>query len=168
MRKTVVFPGLLALITLSALANAASPARSTSGSLVIVFKDGHRQAVSLADIERVEFSGVGTASSDSVPVNPNAPPRGRYVGKWEVGDGNGHNFDITLKEDGDAFRTLGNVHGTWKYVNGDALITWDDGNQDAIRRAGSRFQKYAYSSGKSFNDSPDNVTAARNTSPRPI
>lgn len=168
MRKTVVFPGLLAVITFSALANAAPPVKSTSGSLVIVFKDGHRQAVNLADIERVEFSGVTTASSGYMPANPEAPPRGRYIGKWEVGDGNGNNFYITLKEDGDAFRTLGNVHGAWKYVNGDALITWDDGNQDAIRKAGSRFQKYAYSSGKSFTDAPDNVTAARNTSPRPI
>ena len=168
MRKTVVFPALIALFALSATANAAPPARSTPGSLVIVFKDGHRQAISLADIERVEFSGVATASSESNSANPEAPPRGRYVGTWEVGDGNGHNFYITLKEDGDAYRTLGNVHGAWKYVNGDALITWDDGNQDAIRRAGSRFQKYAYSSGKSFTDSPDNVTAARNTSPRPI
>jgi hypothetical protein len=168
MRKMVVIPALFALISFSALANAAPPPKSTSGSLVIVFKDGHRQAVSLADIERVEFSGVTAALSESAPVNPQAPPRGRFVGKWEVGDGNGSNFYITLKEDGEAFRSLGDVHGSWKYVNGDALITWDDGAQDAIRKTGSRFQKSAYSSGKSFTDSPDNVTAARNTSPRPI
>ncbi len=53
-------------------------------------------------------------------------------------------------------------------MNGDALITWDDGAKDAIRRAGSKFQKYAYSPDKSFSDEPDNVTSAQNTTPRPI
>jgi hypothetical protein len=77
-------------------------------------------------------------------------------------------FSITLREDGGAFRTLGEVHGTWVYSNGEALITWEDGAQDAIRRVGGRFQKFAYASGKSFTDQPDNVTSARNTMPNPI
>jgi hypothetical protein len=47
-------------------------------------------------------------------------------------------------------------------------VTWDDGAEDAIRKAGSRFQKSAYSAGKSFTDEPDNVTNARNTTPHPI
>jgi len=34
----------------------------------------------------------------------------------------------------------------------------EDGAEDAIRKAGSRFQKSAYSAGKSFTDEPDNVT----------
>jgi hypothetical protein len=73
-----------------------------------------------------------------------------------------------LKEDGNAERSLRDVHGTWTYVNGDALITWDDGAKDAIRKAGSKFEKYAYGGGKSFSDDPDNVTKAQNTTPRPI
>jgi hypothetical protein len=53
-------------------------------------------------------------------------------------------------------------------VNGEARVTWDDGAQDCIRHVDGRDKKFAYSSGKSFTDQPDNVTDARNTSPRPI
>jgi hypothetical protein len=53
-------------------------------------------------------------------------------------------------------------------VNGEALVTWDDGAQDAIRKTGARFQKFAYGEGKSFTDEPDNVTSAHNTTPHPI
>ncbi len=162
MRKTVVLSALATLVLGSGLLYAA-PAKPAAGSIVIVFKDGHRQTFNLADIERIEFPGASAASTGE-----NQPPRGRYVGKWEVGDGNGGNFTITLSEDGDAYRTLHDVSGHWNYVNGDALITWDDGAQDAIRRVGSRYQKFAYSAGKSFSDDPDNVTSARNVTPKPI
>ena len=47
-------------------------------------------------------------------------------------------------------------------------MTWDDGAQDAIRKTGSRYQKFAYRAGKSFTDQPDNVTNAQLTAPRPI
>ncbi len=161
MRKTVVLSALATLVLGSGLLYAA-PAKSAAGSIVIVFKDGHRQTFNLADIERIEFPGASAASTGE------NQPHGRYVGKWEVGDGNGSNFNITLNENGDAYRSLGNVRGHWNYVNGDALITWDDGNQDAIRRVGSRYQKFAYSASKSFSDDPDNVTAARNVTPKPI
>jgi len=60
------------------------------------------------------------------------------------------------------------VHGHWVYMNGEALVTWKDGAQDAIRKVGSKFQKSAYSAGKSFTDIPDNVTDAHNTTPHPI
>jgi len=53
-------------------------------------------------------------------------------------------------------------------VNGEAHITWDDGAMDAIRKVGSRDRKSAYAAGKSFNDNPDNVTDAHNTSKTPI
>jgi hypothetical protein len=65
-------------------------------------------------------------------------------------------------------RSLHELHGRWVYVNGEARITWDDGAQDAIRKVGSGFQKYAYGAGKSFTDTPDNVTKAQNTTPKPI
>jgi hypothetical protein len=58
------------------------------------------------------------------------------------------------------------VLGT-QYVNGEAQITWDDGAKDAIRKVGSKYQKYAYSADKSFSDPPDNVTSAQNTNPKP-
>jgi len=131
---------------------------------VIVFKDGHRQTFSLSEIERIEFPKADQDAS----ARTNDPSRRRFLGKWEVGDGTGNTFYITLYDDGDAKRTPGNVRGKWEYVNGEARITWDDGAQDAIRRAGTHFQKYAYHMGKSFTDEPDNVTPARNTMPNPL
>jgi hypothetical protein len=156
---------LLALTAASGLAAPPSSSGSGQGSLVIVFKDGHKQSFSLADIAHVEFPGVAQPSSASA----SGPSRGHYLGKWEVGDGNGGNFYITLKESGDAERSQrGNVHGKWVYVDGEARVTWDDGPQDAIRRVGTRFQKFAYAPGKSFTETPDNVTDARNLTPKPI
>ncbi len=167
MRKVVAAAGL-ALIFVSALpggfAKTAPPAKAVPGTIVLVFKDGHRQSFNLADIARVEFTGAAEAAAAS----PDVPTRGRFFGKWVVGEGNGDTFLITLKDDGEALRSLGDMHGKWTYVNGEARITWDDGAQDAIRRAGSKFQKYAYSAGKSFTDTPDNVTSAVNTTPKPI
>jgi hypothetical protein len=168
MRSTVIVSAIaaLALSTLSVNVKAAPEKKDAANSIVIVFRDGHRQTFNLADIARVEFTGTG--SVPGVSSNPDWPARGRYVGRWVVGDGNGNTFIITLKEDGNADRSLHDIHGRWSYVNGDALITWDDGAKDAIRKAGSGFEKYAYSHDKSFSDEPDNVTKAQNTTPRPI
>jgi hypothetical protein len=164
-RVAMVIPILC--LALPALFAAPSPApKGAPGTIVIVFKDGHRQSFNLSEIERVEFPGSANAAVGTAP--PNAPSRGRFLGKWECGDGNGSNFYIKLEESGDATRSIGDVHGKWVYVDGEARVSWDDGAQDAIRKVGSRFQKFAYSSGKSFTDDPDNVTNARNTSPHPI
>lgn len=144
---------------------ASTPAAASSeGAIVIVFKDGHRQTVKLSEIERIEFP----TGAQSGSASTGGPTRSRFLGKWEVGDGAGKTFYISLFDDGEAKRTLGNVRGKWDYVDGEAHITWDDGAQDAIRRAGSHFQKYAYHMGKSFTDEPDNVTAARNTMGNPL
>lgn len=140
---------------------------NSSNQVVIVFKDGHRQAFNLADVARIEFPG-GGAFADAGPTPPGAPPRGHFVGKWEVGDGAGSTFTITLNDDGGAWRSLHRVHGRWAYVNGEARVTWDDGAQDCIRKVGGQDKKSAYRAGKSFTDEPDNVTDARNVSPRPI
>ena len=164
MRK--LFPAVLAAMLLTVTTSFATPpasTKSTPGTIVIVFKDGHRQSFNLSDIERVEFPTADIASTTAL-----GPSRGRFVGKWEVGDGMGSNFMITLSENGDASRTLGNVHGNWNYVDGEAQIKWDDGAEDAIRRVGSKYQKFAYKAGKAFTDIPDNVTTARNTTPKPI
>jgi hypothetical protein len=165
--RNIVIAALAATLLLPASGIFGAPANSKAapGSIVIVFKDGHRQTFNLSDIERVEFPTADTSGSTSSSANPS---RGHYFGKWEVGDGGGSTFFITLWENGDAYRTLNAVHGKWVYVNGEAHITWNDGAQDAIRRVGSRFQKSAYHAGKSFNDDPDNVTDAKNTEPKPI
>jgi hypothetical protein len=164
MRKLIGVACLSAVFVLAVPANAATAPAAGKGAIVIVFKDGHRQTYNLSDIERIEFPAGDQAAS----VNPQSPARKQFLGKWEVGDGYGKTFYISLYEDGEAKRTLGNVRGKWVYVDGEARITWDDGAQDAIRHVGNRFQKYAYHMGKSFTDEPDNVTAARNTMPNPL
>src|ERR1035438_4689963 len=123
MRKFVSVAGLATLLCL-ALPNgfgATPPApKAGSATIVIVFKDGHRQTFNLSDISRIEFPAAPAAAETASP-NLSQPSRGRYIGKWEVGDGTGNNFFITLEETGDAMRSLGNEHGKWAYVNGEAL-----------------------------------------------
>ncbi len=82
--------------------------------------------------------------------------------------GDGGNFYITLEADGEAQKTHGESHGRWVLVDGEARISWDDGWHDIIRKVGSKHEKLAFEPGRSFDDSPSNVTAARNTEPRPI
>jgi len=170
MRKFIGGPGVAAIILLAVCTSsgAAPASKSSSGTIVIVFKDGHRQSFNLSDIERVEFPAAAVASNAGNTVNPDAPPRGHYIGKWECGDGNGGTFYIDLKENGQAMRSIGDVRGRWDYVNGEAHITWDDGAQDALRKVGSHYQKSAYHAGKAFTDQPDNVANARLTNPKPI
>src|SRR5579863_4136804 len=111
MRKFVGVAGLAVLFLLTVCAGfpkpAAAASKNGSGTIVIVFKDGHRQTFNLSDIERVEFPAAALAAGDNSPANADAPPRGHYVGKWECGDGNGSDFYITLKESGDAMRSIG-------------------------------------------------------------
>lgn len=164
MRKIASIASLTTMLLLAAPGSfAAPPAKAAPGTIVIVFKDGHRQTYNLADVARVEFP-----TSEAATTSASGPSRGHFLGKWEVGDGSGSNFFITLREDGDAYRSLRDVHGKWTYVDGEARVTWDDGAQDAIRKVGSNYQKFAYASGKSFTDTPDNVTKARNTTLNPI
>jgi hypothetical protein len=169
MRKFVV--GVVAglLVAASAVSGMAQNrgGKSGSGQIVIVFKDGHRQSFSMAEIARIEFPGVG-AMADAGPTPPGAPPRGHFVGKWDVGDGSGGRFTITINEDGSAWRSLHRMHGRWSYVNGEARVTWDDGAQDCIRRVDGQDKKFAYRAGKLFTDDADNVTEARNTSRGPV
>ncbi len=137
--RRLVLAAFAAILASALPAIHAAPAHpSAPGAIVIVFKDGHRQAFNLADIARIEFPGGPMAESSG---SMQWPARGQFVGRWIVGVGSGGDdtFVITLKEDGNAERSLHDIHGTWVYVNGEARITWDDGAQDAIRKAGSLF-----------------------------
>jgi len=125
----------------------------------IVYKDGHREKLR-ADIEHIEFS--------EASASPATPGRSHYLGKWQVGEGNGDHFFITLNADGSARKSIGSSHGTWTLVDGEARITWDDGWHDAIRKRGAKHEKVAFEPGKSFDDEPSNVTEARNTQAKPI
>ncbi len=169
MRKFVV--GLVAglLVAGSSISGIAQSrgGRGGSGQIVLVFKDGPRQSFNMADIARIEFPE-NAAVADAGPPPPGAPPRGHFLGKWEVGDGTGGQFTIILNDDGSAWRSLRRVRGHWAYVNGEARVTWNDGAQDCIRRVDGHDKKFAYREGKRFTDDPDNVTEARNTSRGPV
>ncbi len=140
------------------------------GAVVIVFKDGHRQSIPASTITAMEFkSAAGVVTPIAVPALV-APGKGVFAGKWLVGQGNdtSSTFYITLEESGVARKSIGEAHGTWVYVNGEAQVSWDDGWHDAIRRVGDKYEKFAYGPGHSFTSTPDNVTEARNISPKPI
>ena len=125
---------------------------------VVVFKDGHQEKIAAADIARIEFD------SETAMV----PGRAHFVGKWEAGEGNGSNFYITLEADGEARKSIGSPHGTWTLVDGEARIAWDDGWHDIIRKVGTKHEKLGFAPGKSFDDAPSNTAPARNTEPKPI
>lgn len=141
----------------------AAPQKNTSGAIIVVFKDGHRQTFNLSDVDRIEFAG-GASSISTDASNLRVPSRDRFIGKWECGDGQGNTFYITLNDDGTAHRTIGDVNGHWEYVDGEARVTWNDDRHDAIRKSASQYFKFAYGPGKSFTDEPDNVTRARKDS----
>jgi hypothetical protein len=173
MRKVVSVVALAAMCCLAVpgcLAKTPPAPKNGPGAIVIVFKDGHRVTFNLSEIERVEFPGSGHADADDYTgsTDSRSPSRAHFLGKWEVGDGSGGTFYITIYDDGTAMRSMGNVHGRWVYEDGEARVTWDDGPHDAIRKVGSRYQKFAYVADKRFTDVPDNVTEAHNTTPHPI
>lgn len=152
---------VVSAITLGSTTWAAPPAADEQNALVIVFKDGHQQTISMADVARIEFKTTSTAGNTSLVG------RGRFLGKWKVGDGAGGHFFIMLDPDGAANMSMGNTHGSWTVVDGEARIAWDNGWHDAIRKVGSKYEKVAFSPGKSFSDEPSNIADAVNTSPQP-
>ena len=127
---------------------------------VIVFKDGHEKGFSLAEVSRIEFSPASATDSQF--------GRNHFLGKWRVGDGAGSHFFITLESDGQARKTVGGTRGTWTLVDGEARIAWSDGWHDVIRKAGSKHEKVAFAPGKKFDEEPDNITDAQNTSSEPL
>ena len=152
---------VLAAITLGSTTWAAPPAADDQNALVIVFKDGHQQTISMSDVARIEFKTSSSAGNTSFTG------RGRFLGKWKVGDGAGGHFLITLDPSGAATMSMGPTHGTWTVVDGEARISWDNGWHDAIRKVGDKYEKLAFSPGSSFSDTPANVADAVNTSPEP-
>ena len=183
--KAVLLGILLVASAIGSLGQVAS--RDPHGSLIVVMKDGRRETIPLAEITKVEFKEAdivvfgergqkrfrmsetesfefGTSASTAI-----APGRHHFVGKWRVGQGPGAgDFYITLESNGEAHKTLGADHGTWKVVDGEARIAWDDGWHDVIRKVGTKHEKVAFEPGKSLSETPNNVTNAVNTSAEPI
>jgi hypothetical protein len=164
---------------------AAQSSSGNSGLMVIVFKDGHQQSFALSEVSRLEFNPArivlkngrqeDLSANDIVRIEMNNPSAGsgvlgrdHFLGKWKVGTGAGTSFIITLEPNGQAKKSIGASHGTWEVVNGEARIKWDDGWHDAIRKVGSKHEKFAYQPGKSFDDEPSNVTEAQTLNPEPI
>jgi hypothetical protein len=183
----VVGSAAIVLVVLAGTLASARPAGDDHSSVVIVFKDGHRQSFAVAEIARLDFKApsivvykdghqekiaaadIARIEFETPGIGAMTPSRAHFIGKWEVGEGgNGGHFYITLEADGDARKTLGAAHGTWTLVDGEARVTWDDGWKDAIRKVGTKHEKVAFEPGRSFDDTPSNVTEARNTDPKPI
>ena len=176
--------GLTIIAGILLLASAAAFAADDHSSIVIVYKDGHHQTLAAAQIARLDLKASRivykdgrqeklSSAVDRIEFGPTdvamTPSRSHFIGKWEVGQGgNAGNFYITLDDDGQAKKSIGAGHGTWTLVDGEARIAWDDGWHDVIRKVGSSHEKVAYEPGKSFDDEPSNVTAARNTQAKPI
>ncbi|HLW80302.1 MAG TPA: hypothetical protein VKU44_11970 [Terriglobia bacterium] len=152
--KAVVVLGLLVLGVSIVRSQPKPAAKGDQDSITIVFKDGHQQSFRLADIARIDFAPAAGAVQ--------GVGRAHFTGEWKVGVGDipGRTFVITLEPDGQARKTLGSAHGIWTVVGGEAHINWDDGWHDAIRKAGNKYEKVAYSPGSSFTGTPDNVTEA--------
>lgn len=160
-------------------------AQEQSKTVTVVFKDGHQKTFSMAEVMHIDFNPAsivlkngrhedfsasdilriefGTESDKAMPLG-----RNHFVGKWRVGVGNGSHFFITLKSNGEAEKSMGESHGTWVVVDGEAHVSWDDGWHDIIRKVGEKHEKLAFQPGKSLSDQPNNVTDAKNLNEQPI
>ncbi len=140
---------------------AQSPSSSDDrNSVVMVFKDGHRKSFLMSDVARIEFPGN--------PTTVSAAGQGRFLGAWRVGDCAGSYFTITLERDGVARKTIGASHGTWLVVDGEARITWEDGNRDTIRKAGDTYEKAWYAPDRSYFEAASCTASAESIDRKPI
>ena len=186
MRSLIRFTAIAAiLLIVAAVPSAIASPLDNHDPVVIVYRDGHRQTLAAGEIARIDLKAPAAiiykdghrekmrAEIDHLEfsesaASPTVPGRAHFTGKWEVGEGNGDHFFITLNSDGTARKSIGSPHGTWTLIDGEARIAWDDGWHDAIRKRGSVHEKVAFEPGKTFDDPPSNVTAARNTELKPI
>jgi hypothetical protein len=165
-----------------------SVGQDSRGSLAVVFKDGHSQTFSIADIARIDFGApakivfkdghqqnLTLADTSRIEFGASAVGgallgKNHFLGKWKVGMGGGAGgyFFITLKADGEATKTVGSRHGKWTVVDSEARITWDDGWRDVIRRAGTGHEKVAHEPGTNFSDASTNVADAVRADADPI
>ena len=150
----------LALGVLTLVARAADD----KNSVVITFKDGHQQSFPLSEVSKIQFKTSSKTTSVPLPI-PSSVSAGHFMGRWRCGDGQGHDFIITLDRDGHATKSIGSAHGTWTVENGEAHVSWDDGWHDAIRKVGNNYEKVAYGPGKTFSDQPDNIADAKSLDP---
>jgi hypothetical protein len=150
---------ILAIAVHAASPNPQSASENDQTSIVITFKDGHRQSFLMSDIARVEYRDAGEAT---LGVD-------HFLGKWQAGagDGAGSTFFITFETNGEASKSIGASHGTWSIVGNEARISWDDGWHDIIRKIGDKYEKFAFAPGTTIDDKPENITNARKLESKP-
>ena len=87
---------------------------------------------------------------------------GEFDGVWTLDDSNGKPFTATLSADGKASGTHNTSlkHGTWKEVNGTAVINWTTGWTTIISKQGDKYTKAAYKPGAKLTDKPTNTSSA--------
>jgi hypothetical protein len=150
-----------ALVAVSPSVAQSSPSsEDPRNSVVLVFKDGHRKSFLMSEVARIEFP--------TSPATTSIAGQGRFLGEWRVGDCAGGYFKITLDREGVARKDLGAPHGTWLVVDGEARITWEDGNRDTIRRAGDTYEKAWYAPDRSYAEDASFTASAVSTDRKPI
>jgi len=135
MRNLVLVAFALIMLTLAA------GAADDKNSVVITFKDGHKQSFPLSDISQIQVRTPSKTTSVPLPIASLSGSAGHFLGRWRVGDGAGNHFIITLDRDGHATKSIGSTRGTWLVENGEAHVSWDDGWHDAIRKIGNNYEK---------------------------
>jgi hypothetical protein len=180
--------GLIHVLLASAIISVLTAAPGLAddhNAIVIVYKDGHRQTLSSSAVARIDLKApaaivykngrrekIGSEIQQiefGAPTSASLPGRSHFIGKWELGQGGGGHFFVTLEENGTAKKSIGPTGGTWTLVDGEAHITWDDGWHDAIRKVGGgKHEKVAFEPGKSFNDEPSNVDYAKSLQAKSI
>lgn len=160
-------------------------AQDSAKTLTVIYKDGHQKTFTIPNGSRIDFnagnmmvsSGKNVETirvSDVARIDFNAahPPgfgMNHFVGKWEFGTGVGNQtFFVTLDRNGHAHKSLGGSNGRWSVVDGEAVIKWDDGWTDVIRKVGDKHKKFAYEDGRPLDGEPSNVTDAKTLNSEPI
>src|SRR5882757_7755201 len=108
MRNLAVAGILLGMLTLVVVA------ADENNSVVITFKDGHKQTFPLSEVTRIQLKTPKETTNVPLPLTSLTASVGHFLGRWRAGDGTGRTFIITLKRDGSATKSIGATHGTWK------------------------------------------------------
>jgi len=81
-----------------------------------------------------------------------------WIGQWDVTDGDGSSFTITLNGNGSATSTWENgEEGTWTDGGDHAVVSWTNGWTDRLEAHDGGYRKVATAPGGS---EPDNTSGA--------
>ncbi len=121
----------------------------------------------------VGLAGAPTVRADAVSAAP-APEAATFAGTWKVADAKARVFFIDLKADGaaasrwqDPAESRRNQTGSWKLVEGAAVIVWDNGWRETIGASGAGFVKRAFAPGLKLDGKPSNETPAERAAATP-